>query len=142
MPAAGYWYFIHGGAGAIMSRGLMQLSSFDKCRDFLFGPMPRMSGGTYAFPTAVDVDVEGGQISFFVHIAVCCLVLYCCKHEQVEKRLTKGWTAAAVRQTVCRNVIADTDSISLLLCMELYCDTALTTCGSSTSRMFKFHNNW
>ena len=45
LPTAGYWYFIHGGAGAIMSRGLMQLSSFDKCRDFLYGPMPRMSGG-------------------------------------------------------------------------------------------------
>ena len=28
-----------------MSRGLMRLSTFDKCREFLYGPMPRMSGG-------------------------------------------------------------------------------------------------
>ena len=28
-----------------MRRGLMQLSTFDRCHDFLFGPMPRMSGG-------------------------------------------------------------------------------------------------
>jgi len=45
VPSPGYWYFIHGGAGAIMSRGLMDLTTYERCHDFIFGPMPRMSGG-------------------------------------------------------------------------------------------------
>lgn len=45
VPSPGYWYFIHGGAGAITSRGLMDITSYERCHDFIFGPMPRMSGG-------------------------------------------------------------------------------------------------
>ena len=46
VPSPGYWYFIHGGAGAIMSRGLMGMTSFERCQEFITnGPMPRMSGG-------------------------------------------------------------------------------------------------
>ena len=46
VPSPGYWYFIHGGAGAIMSRGLMDLTPFERCQEFIRnGPMPRMSGG-------------------------------------------------------------------------------------------------
>ena len=46
VPSPGYWYFIHGGAGAIMSRGLMDMTSFERCQEFITsGPMPRMSGG-------------------------------------------------------------------------------------------------
>ncbi|KAL0032673.1 hypothetical protein WJX79_002223 [Trebouxia sp. C0005] len=44
VPSPGYWYFIHGGAGAIMSRGLMDLTSYERCQEFIYGPMPRMSG--------------------------------------------------------------------------------------------------
>ncbi|KAL3136186.1 hypothetical protein ABBQ32_007200 [Trebouxia sp. C0010 RCD-2024] len=44
VPSPGYWYFIHGGAGAIMSRGLMELTTFERCQEFINGPMPRMSG--------------------------------------------------------------------------------------------------
>ena len=50
VPSPGYWYFIHGGAGAIMSTGLMDITSYERCHDFIFGPMPRMSGGQSPAP--------------------------------------------------------------------------------------------
>ena len=47
VPSPGFWYFIHGGAGAIMSRGLMDLTTFERCQDYIDRGMPRLSGGDY-----------------------------------------------------------------------------------------------
>lgn len=43
----GWWYMLHGGAGALMSVGLMQQATFHDMHDF-FVNHPPQSGGTAA----------------------------------------------------------------------------------------------
>ena len=68
VPSPGYWYFIHGGAGAIMSRGLMGLTTYERCQEFVVnGPMPRMSGGDPSVLTSLSLGAE-----MTPHINVAC----------------------------------------------------------------------
>lgn len=74
VPSPGYWYFIHGGAGAIMSRGLMDITSYERCHDFIFGPMPRMSGGQpplLCTPAAQICQENFGAMLLYLAFIIC-----------------------------------------------------------------------